>query len=44
MSYQHTNPDTEFTSKRRQTRKEIIFSGIEQHLPRQNKVQDNEQY
>ena len=39
MSYQLTFADSEFSSKRRQTRKEIFLSRMEQILPWQNMVE-----
>ncbi|MDX7712101.1 IS5/IS1182 family transposase, partial [Aeromonas caviae] len=39
MSHQLTFADSEFSSKRRQTRKEIFFSRKEQILPWQNMVE-----
>ncbi len=38
MSHQLTFADSEFSSKRRQTRKEIFLSRMEQILPWQNMV------
>ena len=39
MSHQLTFADSEFSSKRRQTRKEIFLSRMEQILPWQNMVE-----
>ncbi|MDX7846877.1 IS5/IS1182 family transposase, partial [Aeromonas caviae] len=39
MSHQLTIADSEFSSKRRQTRKEIFLSLMEQILPWQNMVE-----
>ncbi len=36
MSHQHTFADSEFSSKRRQTRKEIFLSSMDQLLPWQS--------
>lgn len=38
MSHQLTFADSEFSSKRRQTRKEIVLSRMDQLLPWQNMV------